>query len=784
MRNHNYLAALLACAIPVISVAAVINAPQADQRLTLEQLYPEKSLLGRGASGMRWSNDGSQLIYQWSPYQVGLKTSVGADIYLYTRSSGKTTRLTSPEMFRTVDRDIPKVLEQLAEEQKVLESRKGLTDKERKALEDADKEKDKERKEPRKSYPGVAEAVLSESGTELLLTYKGDIYRLALSPDAKPLRLTRTADAEADVRWTPGDKGFTFRRGEHIYRRTFGDVIEAQISPVLPDGLKVEQYWLSKDGSRIGVLSSKRTGPPSKNVTYIVYRDRFAEAKTTPRDTGDDPDRNESYVFIADTDPDTDVTKGDGKPWQIYKKNAGEAGDIAISNEPFTADGNKFVFAAWKRDKKELTINVAMPVDKKVKAVFTDTHNGEHRSPSLSDPFFSPDGKQICVMLEKSGFRHAWLIDPEREGATQLTKGNFEVYPVQYTKDGATLIVRSSNEDAARMDLYRVPLASGDLQRWTSEDGRHRNVAISADGSQFAAIHGSWTQLPELVVSGGNSREKRLTNSHSKDAVGIYQRVPTSRFTYTNRHGLPVQGTLMLPKGVKPGTPMPLLVYVYGGPLGEDHQVTDGQTDRFGIYVTETLGYAYATIDPRGTSGHGAVFGKANYEQPGVPQVEDLVDGVKYLQGKYAIDAKKVGIHGWSFGGFQTQMCLYTAPETFNLGIAGAGPTEWQNYNNWYVGGVIGANKKAEELDQYSLTKLAKNLKSPLMLLHGLEDTNVLAQDTIKVYRELLKADKGHLVELVLDPTGGHGLGGDISQRQRMQIYAGFLERRWGRIQQ
>ena len=143
MRNHNYLAALLACAIPVISVAAVINAPQADQKLTLEQLYPEKSLLGRSASGMRWSSDGSQLIYQWSPYQAGLKTSVGADIYLYTRSSGKTTRLTSPEMFRTVDRDIPKVLEQLAEEQKVLESRKGLTDKERKALEDADKEKDK-----------------------------------------------------------------------------------------------------------------------------------------------------------------------------------------------------------------------------------------------------------------------------------------------------------------------------------------------------------------------------------------------------------------------------------------------------------------------------------------------------------------------------------------------------------------------------------------------------------------------------------------------------------------
>jgi len=357
MRNHKHLAALLACAVPVIAASAVTPVTQADQRLTLEQLYPEKSLLGRGASGMRWSNDGSQLIYQWSPYQAGLKTSVGADIYLYKRSSGKTTRLTSPEMFASVDRDIAKVIEQLAEEQKVLESRKGLTEKEQKVLEDADKEKEKARKEPRKSYPGVSEAVLSDSGNELLLTYKGDIYRLALSPDAKPVRLTRTADVEADVRWTPGDKGFTFRRGEHIYRRIFGDVIEAQISPVLPDGLKVEQYWLSKDGSRIGVLSSKRTGPPAKNVSYIVYRDRFAEAKTTPRDTGDDPDRNESYVFVADTDPDTDITKSDGKPWQVYKKNAGEAGDIAISNEPFTADGKKFVFTAWKRDKKESSLH-------------------------------------------------------------------------------------------------------------------------------------------------------------------------------------------------------------------------------------------------------------------------------------------------------------------------------------------------------------------------------------------------------------------------------------------
>jgi dipeptidyl aminopeptidase/acylaminoacyl peptidase len=200
------------------------------------------------------------------------------------------------------------------------------------------------------------------------------------------------------------------------------------------------------------------------------------------------------------------------------------------------------------------------------------------------------------------------------------------------------------------------------------------------------------------------------------------------------------------------------------------------------MYMAQKHGYITCTIDPRGMSGYGGLFESSNWEQPGKPQVEDLTDGVKYLIANMGADSKKVGIYGWSFGGFQTQMCMYTAPDVFTLGIAGAGPTEWQNYNTWYTGGVIGFSRvgKPEDLDKYSLTKLAKNLKGPLMLLHGMEDTNVLFQDTVKVYQALLKAGKGPLVELVVDPTGGHGLGGDIKAKDQYLIYEGFLLRRWG----
>jgi dipeptidyl aminopeptidase/acylaminoacyl peptidase len=228
------------------------------------------------------------------------------------------------------------------------------------------------------------------------------------------------------------------------------------------------------------------------------------------------------------------------------------------------------------------------------------------------------------------------------------------------------------------------------------------------------------------------------------------------------------------------------MIYTYGGPLATTKNVTEGSLSSagylFNMYLAYRHGYVTATIDTRGMSGYGGHFEGANWEQPGKPQSEDLVDGVTFLVENHGVDPEKVGINGWSFGGFQAQYCLYAEPDVFKLGIAGAGPTEWQNYNTWYANIFIGDAPLGDPdtLDQYSLTKLAKNLKSPLLLLHGMEDTNVLFQDTIHVYRELLKAGKGPLVELVIDPTGGHGMGGDIKTRDRYEIYEAFLMKHWG----
>jgi len=165
-----------------------------------------------------------------------------------------------------------------------------------------------------------------------------------------------------------------------------------------------------------------------------------------------------------------------------------------------------------------------------------------------------------------------------------------------------------------------------------------------------------------------------------------------------------------------------------------------------------------------------------------VPQTEDLVDCAKHLQAVYGVDPARMAMNGWSFGGWQTQHCMYTQPGVYTLGIAGAGPTEWQNYNQGYTQEAIAIQPtgKVEDQDKFSLTKVAMNLKDPLMILHGMEDDNVLFQHSIAVYRVLLQYGLGPLVQFVVDPTGNHGLGGDINRRDTLAIYLKFIMDTWG----
>lgn len=745
--------------------------------LKFDDMFPRKSAMGRGAASIEWSHDDRYFSYLWNPYD----TPGGSDFWLYDTQTGKSTRVTSIEMFAEFDGEIKRSIERYKKDREEEAKRLGLDDMAWRNEVQRLREENERRREPQPSYPGVSEIEWSHKGHEVLMVVKGDVYRWKVG-EPKPTRITRTREAETQVEWLPDDSGYIFRRGSNVFRMKFDSAFVDQLNPDLPAGVQFNGYNLSPDAKRMAIFAS-RPGQPARQVDYITYRDRFATAQKTSRGVSEDDFSGESLVYIFNVDENETL---DGKPTEVWKWSGGEEWqEISLSSKPWSPDSKRLVFGSWKRDKKELFIHVADAEAKKVDVVYKTTSDGEHGTPGMADPMFTPDGQQIVLLLDTSGFRHAHVLDPKIGGARQLTQGNYEAYPVGISPDGKTVFVRASKEHPSRMDLYAVDFESGAMRRLTREVGNYEGYVLNHKADAFTSTFRSWSALRELVLN-QNGRETTITDSHNKDAFFKNVRLKPELFSYTNRNGQTIHGFMFLPPGFKKEDKRPLMIYVYGGPLGEGKSVTNGDFQStsfmFAQYLSYALGYVTVTIDPRGQSGYGAAFGRANWENVGMPQTQDLQDGVNWLIANYGVDPKRVALNGWSFGGFQTIHAMLNAPETFTLGIAGAGPTQWQNYNTWYTGGVIGNAPKGDGkyLDKWSLTHVAKNLRNPLMLLHGVEDTNVLFQDTVMLYRELLQMGKGELVELAIDPTGGHGMGGDMNNRDRHAIYLAFLLKHWG----
>lgn len=645
-------------------------------------------------------------------------------------------------------------------------------------------------------YPGIENLVWAKQAQELIFQYRGDLFRLQAA-SGKIERLTKTDKVERILSYTADDNGYLYMDDKRIYAANFGSGTLRQLNPELIHAEDVEKKYslastiLSEDKQWMAITANAAPADPSKapqgrQVEIMNYSERFATAKKVGREVSDDKRTvPASALYIRKVSEDSMR-----QPQPVFTNDGGDVW-FEMSRVAFSKDGTQYTFSTWEREKELLRIYVGNSADNaKPKIVFERRNQVGHEVVDVVSPQFTPDGKQLIAVLDELAYRQPYRIDTATGKATPILKGDFEAHQILgFSPDSSTMFVMANRDDFAAMNLFKVTLANGEMQALGQSGDFHRTSAMSESGQKLASVAGQWSSRPELKLldlqANGKVSSKTLTDSHDPkwNAVNLIQ---PERFSFTNRHGDKIEAYAFKPQNWSSGDNRPTIVYTYGGPLGDRHII---ETDSFqptaylfGMYMAAKHGYVTVAVDPRGHSNYGRKFSDANWEQAGKPQTEDLEDLAKYMQKKLGVDGKRIGLTGWSFGGFQTQYTMYTSPDVFAAGIAGAGPTEWENYNSWYSGRTIGkVDRSKPNLRRYSLLPLTVGLKKPLMLVHGMQDPNVLYQDTVNVYRALLENGKESLVDLFLDPDGEHGMGGAVKPKAWHKKYESFFLQHLGK---
>lgn len=645
-------------------------------------------------------------------------------------------------------------------------------------------------------YPGVSSYKWAKKTNRLIFTYRGDLFQYFPGED-RIERLTLSEENERLIRYRNDEKGYYYGQREKVYLVNFNSSYIQQINPKRfakleeedKNKMKIFRTSISPDDKWVMIVASKSESKAKRRKVKIMdYKKRFAKVVESDRQVGDDKRSEPEYFFYLRKIAGQNYGEA---PQPLFEIPGGDTW-YEFTNFYWSEDGTSYAFMTWEREKGDLKIWLgSTAAGEKPELLYEKKEQVGYEFLFYRQLKFSPDGKHLAVILNnEEGFKHLVVFNAETKEKKYLTSGRFEVNPIiGFSKDSRLLYVLADKQNPAMHSVYKVELKTGSMQRIGKTGGMHRTSVVSHQGQWLATTFGNWHKWPELfLINTQDNSEQVLTDSHRREWANL-NFIKPELFNFKNRHGDTIAGMIFKPSGWEPGQKRPCIVYVYGGPLGTAHTVESDVSSplsyMFQMLMAARHGFVTINIDTRGMTGYGRKFSEANFEQVGKPQVEDLEDLVKHIKTGFGVDVEKVGLHGWSFGGFQTLMTMLSSPGTFACGIATASVTEWENYNYWYTGNFIDKLVRGKpHMKKYSLIPLAKNLKKPLLLIHGMQDDNVLFQDTVHIYNALLKAGKETLVELFLDPEGGHGLKGVVPYKSVFKKYEAWFLRHLGTPQE
>lgn len=618
------------------------------------------------------------------------------------------------------------------------------------------------------SLRGIVDYQFSADSRYLLVPLSGDlyVYDLRAAPARAVRALTTTAAYETDARFSPRGRYVSFVRDQNLHVIELASGAERAITRdgggTLSFGVaefiaqeemdRAEGYWWSPD-ERYLAYARVDESPVDEVERFEINADNVRVIRQRYPAAG----RPNATVTLHVAELASGATR------------AIEARDEYLARVAWFPEGDALAVQTQSRDQRRLVLWRAEAATGAARPLVTE--RSEQWVELHEELGFLAKAKRIVWASSRSGHRHLYLLDYSGREIRALTAGDWDV--VGDDRGRATrgideargwLYFMANRETPIERHLYRVPLADAapatPPERLTPRAGWN-SVNMSRDARLWLETWSDTDHPPSLTLRRADGGAPVVLVANALDANHPYHEfldahVATEFGTLQSVDGQTLHWQMLKPANLQPGRRYPVIVNVYGGPGVQRVQRAWMSTSYFGQVLAQR-GYVVFMLDGRGTGFRGTRFETALHRRMGTVEVEDQVRGAQFLKTLPFVDADRIGIWGWSYGGYMAQMAMLRAPGVFSAAASGAPVTDWKLYDTHYTERYMGTpdDNAAGYADSMTMTHAAA-LRGPLLLLHGMADDNVLFTHSTAMIKRL--QDLGKPFETMVYPGSKHGL--------------------------
>ena len=387
---------------------------------------------------------------------------------------------------------------------------------------------------------------------------------------------------------------------------------------------------------------------------------------------------------------------------------------------------------------------------------------------------FLDDGKFIWLS-ERDGFRHLYLYKEDGTLVNQITKGEWEV-DAYYGVDQKNNMLYYSSTQTTPLDrqIYKIRIDGKKTTQLTVKSGTH-SAKFSPTYEYFLDTFSDAATPPAISLLDNGGEMEGIVQDNSVPALHEYPVGKTSFLTFSTTDGVSLNASLMKPVDFDSTKKYAVLIFTYGGPGSQEVRNRWGRTtDELWYSLLNQKGYLIVVVDNRGTGGRGKKFGQLGYRHLGKWEVNDHIEAAKYLSSLPYVDKNRIGIWGWSYGGYTSSMAILNGSDYFKAAIAVAPVTDWKFYDDIYTERYMGTpQNNPDGYKESSPISHASKLKGNFLIIHGTSDDNVHFQNTANFVTALEKA--GKQFSTMFYPDKNHSISGGNTRLHLYTLMTNFL---------